>query len=136
MRKTQVTVYLDADETERLDARAAKLRLSRSAYVSRIIAADLAATVSDVAEQMIRLERDLSRTALAMQAMLESQGPELVREVAERMDARVGPGAHARLIRELREETGVGETGVERGIHGGAGAAPGPDRGEEGGDPQ
>lgn len=103
MRKTQVTGYLDPAQTEKLEARSAKLRISRSAYVSRIIEADLAATVDDMAEQLIQLEADLNRTALMMHALVTARGPDAVREVQERVDGKFGAGTHARLIGELGE---------------------------------
>ena len=131
-RKTQVTVYLDAAETEVLDARAARLRISRSAYVSRVIAANLAATVSEMAEQLVRFQCEMSAAALAMQFLLAARDPDTAREVEAKVDEKQGPGTYARLMRELEAEAGINERGDKRRVRRGAGKAPGAARGQEG----
>lgn len=102
MRKTQVTVYLDAAQTDELDARAAKIRLSRSAYVSRLIAADLADTPDRMAEQLADSHRHLRFAVLTIQSLLEASDPEGARKVAALVDGRNGEGTTARILEALR----------------------------------
>lgn len=103
MRKTQVTVYLDAEQTEALDERARKVRLSRSAYVSRIIAADLADPADLWGDRVVRLEQGLGLMAMTMRELLRIRHPDAASHIAARMDERFGPGTTRELFGE--EET-------------------------------
>jgi hypothetical protein len=91
-RKTQVTVYLGDAETTALDLRAAKARLSRSAYVSRLIKMDLDDMMSRVDGSLAQVAEDGQRTAMMLRILLEAADPQALKQIDAEMDAKHGLG--------------------------------------------
>jgi hypothetical protein len=91
-RKAQVTVYLDGAETDALDLRAAKARLSRSAYVSRLIKMDLGDMMTRVDGSLAQVAEDGQRTAMMLRILLEATDPQALEKIDAHMDAKYGPG--------------------------------------------
>ncbi len=100
MRKTQITVYLDGQQTDALDARAAAAGLSRSAYVVRLIEADQLAPGGDWNELVPRLEQHMLTVAFGMRELLRKQAPHREAELLAQMDAKFGPGTMKELFGE------------------------------------